>query len=202
MKKIAITGVTAQNKMVLSKALFYLTGCEEVRATDYPSLAVKYKLNRELNHCSWQELFVYVLASFSERIEVEQQFDEFISNGSVLNELAIIETIHKVNSQGKRKNKEQLFMLSGLEKIVTEYAARKYDCIIHICNVNSKDTLASDMDYSLINLIKRTEIPTYFIREDTILTDMLEKISSELEVNKMLSPKTALEKAQKEMQKT
>ena len=201
MKRIAITGVNVQNKTMLSKALFYLTGYEEVRATDYPITAVKYKLNLELNHCNWQELSVYVLASFSERIEIEQQFDEFISNGSVFNELAIVKTIHAMNSHSKRKSKEQLFMLSGLEKVITEYASRQYDDIIHICNADPKDTLANDIDNNLVNLIQHTGIPLYFIQKDAVLADVFETIVNELKISKMISPKAALEKAQNEILK-
>ncbi len=198
MKKIAITGVDPQDRQMLSNALSYIIGYDVVRQTAYSSQAIKYGLNKEIKNSNWQELFVYTLSSFSERIEAEQQFDTFISNGSVFNELAHMKAIRK-NMQNQREDKESLLMISGLERIIAEYAEKEYQCIIHINRIDEEDLQNQKVDDCLLNLIQNSKIKNYSISKNTILTEILEQIITELGLRMIISPQTALDKAQKDM---
>ena len=197
MKKIAIIGVNKQDRIVLSQALSYLTGYEVIRQTAYPVQAIKYGLNNELVKCNWQELFLYALASFTERIEMEQKCDRYISNGNVFTELAEIEAIADLFVCSKREKKEQRFMIAGMKKIITEYAVKEYDCIIHnSINLNDNSALSVSIDNILVELTKDCK-NTYRITGESITADILDKIIA----NPKISPKSALERAKQEINK-
>jgi len=197
MKKIAIIGVNKQDRIVLSQALSYLTGYEVIRQTAYPVQAIKYGLNSELVKCNRQELFLYALASFTERIEMEQKCDRYISNGNVFTELSEIEAITNLSVSGKREKKEQKFMIAGMKKIIIEYAVREYDCIIYnSINQNDNNTLSVSIDNILVELTKDCK-NVYRIKRESIVADILEKII----INPKISPKSALERAKQEIMK-
>lgn len=183
---------------MLTNAMSYMIGYDVVRQTAYQIQAIKYGLNTKIKDSNWQELFVYVLSSFSERIEIEQQFEKFISNGSVFNELASMDAIYKYNSKHKRENKEYVLMLSGLEKIIMEYAVKEYDCIIHINkNIDEDDVVLQATDKKLLNLIQDSKVKYYHITKESVLSDMLEKIVADMNIHTIISPETAMAKAQK-----
>ena len=197
MKKIAIIGVSKQDRIVLSQALSYLTGYDVIRQTAYPVQAIKYGLNDELVKSSWQELFLYALASFTERIEMEQKCDRYISNGNVFTELAEIEAIADFSVCSKREKKEQKLMIAGMKNIITEYAGKEYDCIIHnSINQHDNSALSVSIDNILVELTKDCK-NVYRINRDSIVTDILGKIIE----NPKISPKSALERAKQEINK-
>jgi hypothetical protein len=199
MKKVAIIGADDRGRIVLTRALSYITGYDIAGKTDYAIQAIRYGLNKELKDCPWQELFVYVLSGFSERIIIEQQYGRFISNGSVLLELAMAQAILKTQTVGKRQLKEQSVMLAGTEKVIKEYAQRQYDCLVLIENGFDKDDVFShELDLCIKNLLIDRDL-VYRVRQDSILADLLENMSSELRISPVLSPQTALKKAQDEI---
>jgi hypothetical protein len=201
MKKIAIIGGNNRDRLVLTQALSYITGYNTVGKTDYAIQAIRYGLNKELKECKWQELFVYVLASFSERIVIEQHYDQFISNGGVLYDLAMAKTILNSQTADRRTLKEQAVMLAGTEKIITEYAKRQYDGLVYIENSMEKgDVLSNEFDACIKSLIMEHGA-VYQVRRDSILADMLESISLEMNINPVVSSQTALKKAQEEFLK-
>jgi len=194
-EKIAIIGVNKQDRIVLSQALSYLTGYKIIRQTAYPIQAIKYGLNNELLKCSRQELFLYALASFTERIEMEQKCSQYVSNGNVFTELAEMEAISDSSVCSKREKKEQKFMIEGMKKIITEYANREYDCIIHnSINQHDNSALSVSIDNILAELSKGCK-NVYRITGESIVADILEKII----VNPKISPKSALERAKQEI---
>jgi len=196
MKRIAITGVTGDARRVLVQALSYLTGYDVVRQTAYASQAIKFELNREVKERSWDELFVYALSSFCERMEIEQHFDFFVSNGSVFNELAIMNTLNEINSKKDRKNKERDFIYTGSQRIILEYASRTYDCIIHISDCfDENDFYLHQLDRNLMNLIQGCRL-IYVVQKNAILVDILEQVTIQTGIKSILSPGTALKKAQ------
>jgi hypothetical protein len=198
MKKIAVTGVNNRDRLVLTQALSYITGYNTAGKTDYAVQAIRYGLNKELKECKWPELFVYLLSSFSERIVIEQHYDQYISNGGVLYELAMAKTILHSQTADRRNLKEQAAMLAGTEKIITEYAKRQYDGLVYIENsLGKEDNLSNEFDSCMKSLIMEHEA-VYQVRRDSILADMLENISSEMKITAIVSSHTALKKAQYE----
>jgi hypothetical protein len=195
MKKIAVIGVDNQERQILCQALHYLTQHDIVRQMAYYSQAIKYGLSQELKKCTWQELFIYVFSSFSDRIEGELKCEQFISNGSVFNELACMKAICKTFSQSKRERKECLFMLAGMEKIITEYAVREYDCIIHLGNQPGNE---DDIENALKELSQKCKT-VYFIPQNSILSDFLTKLLTDVHIHPVISSRTALEKAKRDI---
>lgn len=197
MKKIAIIGASKHDRIFLAQTLSYLTGYEIIRQTAYPIQAIKYGFNRELTKCNWRELFLYLFSSFSERIEVEQKCEHYISNGSVFNELANMEAIVDLSVCSKREKKEQKYIIAGMRKIITEYANKEYDCIIHkFINPQNSSNLSVNIDIILDELSINCE-KVYHINEESVLTDILEIIIT----NPKISPRLALEKAKKDIYK-
>ncbi|MDR2691590.1 MAG: hypothetical protein LBB73_04730 [Dysgonamonadaceae bacterium] len=197
MNKIAITGVNKQDRMILTQALSYLTGYDIVRQTTYSIQAIKYGWNNELINCNRQELFLYAIASFTERIKTEQQCKQYISNGSVFNELADMEAIVDLFVCGKREKKEQQFMIAGMKRIITEYAVKEYDCTIHIRNDQKSNNISLiNIDNKLEELIENCE-KVYRINKESVVTDILGKII----LNPKVSPQSALERAKQDVVK-
>jgi len=201
MKKIAIIGADNRNRMVLTRALSYITGYDIAGKTDYAIQAVRYGLPKELKDCRWQELFVYLLASFSERIEIEQHYTRFISNGGVLLELAMAKTLLKTQTASRRQLKELQVMLSGTEKVITGYASRQYDSLVLIENGFAKeDVFSHELENCMKSLIAEHR-SLYRVRQESILADMLESISAEFQLSPLVSSQTALKKAHDEVYK-
>ncbi len=199
MRKIAVTGVIAQDRMLMAQALSYLTGYDVVRQTAYSCQAIKYDLSKTVEECSWSDLFVYALSSFTERVEIEQQYDGYISNGSVFQELSYMETLYKSHlQQDKQKSKEYASMLSALREIVLEYAAREYDLVIHIDSPKEEWGIHQWQDYNLRNLIQGVD-KRFFIARDFISSEVLEELSSGMSTKPVYSPNTALRKAQQDV---
>ena len=199
MKKIAIIGANNKDRLVLTRALYYLTGYDIVNKTDYTVQAIRYGLNKELKNCKWQELFVYLLSSFSERIVIEQHYDQYISDGSVYYELAMVKAILNLQTTNKRKLKEEIAMFTGTERIITEYANRHYDCLVYIDNrTNKENELSNEIDKCIKSLIMQHG-SIYHVKKDSILSDILEKITIETQIQPIVSSKTALRKAQEEI---
>lgn len=201
MKRIAIIGTDNKARFVLSKALSYLTGYDIAGKTDYSIQAVQYGLDKELTTCQWPELFVYLLASFSERIVVEQQYGRFISNGSVLLELATVKTLFKMHTARMHWPKELAVMLSGIEKVITTYARQHYDAHVLIENgIEHEDTFSGELESGIKDLIAEHGA-IYRVRHEFLLAEMLENISSAFHLSPMTSTQTALQKAQSEILK-
>jgi len=201
MKKIAIIGANNKDRLVLTRALYYLTGYDIVNKTDYTVQAIRYGLNKELRNCKWQELFVYLLSSFSERIVIEQHYDQYISDGSVFYELAMVKAILNLQTTNKRKLKEEITMLTGTERIITEYANRHYDCFVYIDSATNK---ANELSNEIDNCIKSLIIQhgsIYQVKKDSILSDILEKITTETQIQPIVSSEMALKKAQEDILK-
>jgi hypothetical protein len=198
MKKIAVTGATAQDRMLIVQALSYLTGYDVVRQTAFSCQAIKYDLSKEIEECSWSDLFVYALSSFTERIGIEQQYEKYISNGSVFHELSLMEAIHQSHRHSERESMEYSSMLSALKKNVSEYAIREYDCVIHLSGTYEVGGMYQRQDDNLKDLIQGCD-KKFIVDEGFILSDILEEISIYLGVNPVHLPGTALRKAQQEV---
>lgn len=198
MKKIAITGIDGQSRLLLTHALSYITGYDTVRQTAFSSQAIKYGLCKDLGNCNWHELFIYTLSSFSERIEIEQHYGKYISNGSAFSEYAYMEALCK--SSG-RMSKERAFMLSGVRKIILEYAVREYDCVVHIENTENDfntSVFSNEHEECLRSLVEQCKI-NFFIQRGYGLTDLLKMISTEIKVRPVLPIEIALRKTEQEL---
>jgi hypothetical protein len=176
MKKIAVIGANNQDNLILTQAFSYLTGYSVVNKTDYSIQAIRYGLSNELRNNNWQELFIYVLSSFSERIIIEQHYDRYVSNGSVLYDFALAKVYFNLRYGNNKRYREQVSVLAGMEKIITEYASRQYDGFIYVNRHLEKEiALINEIDTCIENLIAGQK-SIYRIRKDSILSDMLEKI--------------------------
>lgn len=195
MKKIAITGVSNEKRLIVCNALSNLTGFDVVRCTPYSGFSIKHSLDKSLIEYEWHELYSYILQSFVERIDVESSYDEYISNGSVFNELAFMEAM-KVNPSYKKQNTRNtkfLFMGNSLKSVISEYA-QKYERIIHI----TCDSLNVDDFYvekCLKTLIENSGVP-HFIYGDNALLDILNKFSDMPDLKIAMPPLTAIRKAE------
>lgn len=198
MKKIAITGASNKDRLILCNALSYLTNYDVIRSIPYTGYILNRGLSIDQDRYEWHELYAYALQSFIERIEVESSCEEFISNGSVFNELAYMKA---KESTGKKKNrrKDYSFMNNSLKSIITEYAIKKYDCIIHIAYSHQE----VNGDYPLIDewlrkLIENCDIK-YYVHKENSFSEILEQFFADMNLNTKISPSTAIKKAEMEL---
>jgi len=198
MKKIAITGASNKNRLILCTALSYLTSYDVIRCVPYSGFALKYGLSKNQEQHEWHDLYSYALQSFVERVEVESSYDEFISNGSVLNELAYMEAKEFMKKK-RNRSKDYSFMIKSLKSVITEYAAKKYDCIIHLTNSSQEiGGVYPVFDKCLKDLIKSCNVKSYFHEENTF-TEVLENFFMDINLQAEISPATAIKKAELEM---
>ena len=128
MKRIAITGFPERGTTELTLALAAMTGFDVAARPPYPLLASGYRLDPESEKCQWPDSFVYCLAAFTERMMVEQQYtDRFVSDGSVLHELAWIKCRYP-----RCEPIYEQSMIRSLEQVAAKYTSAQYDAVFHI----------------------------------------------------------------------
>jgi len=197
MKKIAITGASNRERLILCNALSYLIGYDVIRCIPYTGFAVRYGLGRKEEKQEWTDLYFFVLQSFIERIETESSYDEFISNGSVLNELAYMDAIESIKKK-KSRSKDYLFMMNSLKSVITEYTVKKYDCIIHLAyNPQEINDINPIIDENLRELIKSSNVKTYLYKGNS-LSEILENVFVDMNLKAEILPSTAIKKAELE----
>ncbi len=196
MRKIAVTGGMTLDRLLMVQALSYFTGYDIIRQTAYSCRAIKYDLSETIEECDWSDLFVYVLSSFTERIEIEQQYDGYISNGGVFHELSYMESLYKSHVYpDHRKSKEYASMLFALRKIVLEYAIREYDFVIHIDSLVAECGIHQLQECSLKHLIKEFET-LFVVDKDLILSETLQEMSLRMGIKPVYPATTSIRKAQ------
>ncbi len=179
MKRIAITGFPQSGKTIMSHALAAMSGFDVATCPPYPQLAVKYELSPERSKCQWPESFEYGLASFTERIIIEQNYeDRYISDGSVLNELVWLKCRYPQNELIYEQS-----MIHSLEHVVAEYTSSKYEYIFHLNAIDSSDIFDQCMKQTLNQ---------YAIQYQSIdgsnKKEALKQIIDWLEIKPILSP--------------
>ncbi len=199
MNKIAVIGVEASERKVLTQALSYLTGYDLVRPTAYSIKALKLSLKKDNRHSSWNELFTYAISSFSERIEIDQNFKQFISDGSVFDELAYLQTIYEMYLVNDQKHQEYADMNASLQKIVTDYAKRQYDCIVHIHNREAEN----DLFYKKLETILKTMTLQckrhFYIKDEMLIGETLSELLADSNITLLFSSELALFKARQDI---
>lgn len=186
MKRIAITGSLQSGTSVMTNALAAMTGFDVAVRPPYSLSASKYRLDPEIEKCQWPDSFVYCLGAFTDRMITEQRYaDRFISEGSVLHELVWI----KCRFPHHEPIYEQS-MITGLERVVAEYASGNYDHIFHIDALHPSDVF----DQCIKRLYARYGI-RYLSFNGIDREATLERMADCLSVKPVLSAKHALMKA-------
>ncbi len=160
MNRIAVTGGSSNDRLIVVKALSYMTGYDVVRSSPYSVQSIKYGLNKDLKSCEWDELFTYVLSSFTDRIEKECKYKTFISNGSVFNELChlVVLTSALIEKNSTDFQSYIKSMSNTLKRVISEYAHNNYDCVIHIFDKElDMDTYQFQKDRCLMDLLKNCD---------------------------------------------
>ncbi|GHU62220.1 hypothetical protein FACS1894123_02800 [Bacteroidia bacterium] len=86
-------------------------------------------------------------------------------------------------------------MLAGMEKIIVEYAAREYDCIVHLGSQSGNE---DSLESALKELSQKCKT-VYFIQQNSILSNFLDIILTDVNIHPAISSKTAIEKAQRDI---
>jgi len=168
MKRIVINGSQSVKRTFLAKAFAAMTGMDYIGCSPYSVIAYQYKLPFDLPNCQWPDSFVYCLGAFTQKIMLEQKFEEkFISDGGVFNELSWIKC--------RFPHIELIYeraIIESFEKVAMHYASNEYDYILHIDSKDPSDT---------INLFLKRLYDCYSIKH--ILID---KVSDEETLIRML----------------
>ena len=183
MKRIAITGSPESGTFIMTNALAAMTGFDVAVRPPYSLLASKYQLDPELEKCQWPDSFLYCLSAFNERLMVEQQYaDHFVSEGSVLHELAWI----KCRFPRHELIYEQS-MIRCLERVAAKYASTQYDCVFHI----AANGATSRFDQYIRWLSAQYAIRCHSVEDDD-REMMLKRMVEYLTIKPVLSAKYAL----------
>ena len=190
MKRIAITGSKQSGRTILANALSAMTGFDLIICPPYSSIASKYKLDIDISKCQWPDSFEYCLGAFTQRIMIEQKFnDEYISDGGVFSEISWlmcryphIELIYERS------------MIQCLENIIVDYASNEYDYIFHIDSGYPSDAI----DQCLKRIYLHHHIKHQIIAA-TNSENALNSILDCLDVKQLLSAKYALLKFNDQM---
>lgn len=191
MKKIAVTGGSKMDRCIIVQAISLLTNFPIIRPASFSNTAIKYGLKNNLEECNFYDLFTYVLASYTERIEIEQYYDFYISDGCVLSEVALMEAYCKKSSANKKGKEEMLNMAQSIKKIALEYVLSKYDLIIHI-RKETEDTL--DVNLLLESYYKNHQISS-ILYDECYLLDIIKRIAERIDIKNSISPESAFNKA-------
>ena len=190
MNRIVVTGGSSKTRQIIVKTLSLITDYTIIRPSSFASVSIKYGVNKTLNECNFDEIFLYVLSSYTERLEAEQHLDQYISDGFVLYEPCIMEAYSMRSTVSSRRKKEMLSMCQSLTKIAAEYAAKKYNLVIHIQENNFE---YADTNKIIESYIAKYNLPSIIYNKN----DMLELINSALDkanIKPCISAKSALEK--------
>jgi len=186
MNCIAITGSNLSCRSYLAKAFSAMTGIELIARTPYSSIAYMYELDHEISKCQWPDSYVYCLGAFTQRIIVEQKFeDSYISDGGVFNELCWLKCRYPHIELIYERS-----MIQCLEKIIMDYALKKYNFIFHIDSNDHSDSI----DQCLRQMYLHHNIKHNVI-DATNKEDALNKMLSYLHIKPLLSAKYSLLKA-------
>jgi len=183
MKRIAITGSTHSRRTILAEALSAMSGLDLISCPSYSSIAAKYKLDLDISKCQWPDSFVYCMGAFTQRILAERGLeDEYISDGSVLNEISWLKSRYPHIELIYERS-----MIQSLENVIVDYVSNEYDFIFHI---DSND-LSDVIDLCLKQIFLQCNIKHHII-DGANSEDALNQILDHLQVKPVLSAKHAL----------
>jgi hypothetical protein len=187
MKRIAITGLENRENLLVAKALSIMCGYDLCISPSYLQIAGKYKLSVDIEACQWPDSYIYCLGALTERIITEQQYGEnFVSDGSVLKETAWL----KCRYSQIELIYEQT-MIHSLERIITEYASKKYDSIFHLSIPDETETPEASCIHQMFGIYQIKYIPV----SSSDKVDALQIMAEYLEVKPVLPAAVALTKA-------
>ena len=188
MNRIVVTGGSSKTRQIIVKTLSLITSYTIIRPSSFASISIKYGINKNLNESNFDEYFLYVLSSYTERLEAEQYLDKYISDGFILYEPCRMEAYSMRSTVSSRRKREMLSMCKSLTRIAAEYAAKKYSLVIHIKENNFE---SADTDKIIESYIFKYNIPCIIYNK----SDILELISNALDktnIKPCISAKNAL----------
>jgi hypothetical protein len=190
MKRIAVTGLSGSENLLVAKTLAIMCGYDLCISPSFSQTAIRYGLSMDMEACQWPDSWVYCLGAFTERIIVEQKYGEnFVSDGSVLKELIWI----KCRYPHVEPIYEQA-MIHSLERVIAVYAAKNYDVVFHA-------KLLSETDFAgacLSRLFETYRIPCRAI-DFSDRESALNAMTDCLQVTLKMSAAHSLSKASREL---
>jgi len=189
MNFIAITGSNFSKRSNFAKAFSAMTGIDMIASVPYLSIASKYKLDTEISKCEWPDSYAYCLGAFTQRIIVEQKYEEsYISDGSVFNELCWLKCRYPHMDLIYERS-----MIRCLENVIVDYALNEYDFIFHITSNDPSDLV----DQCLRQLYLHRNIKHHVI-DATNGEEALNQMLDHLQIKPLLSAKYSLLKFTKD----
>ena len=178
----------------LASALAEMTGCAYIVRTPYSSIAAKYKLEPDISKCQWTDSFVYCIGAFTQRIIVEQKFqDSFVSDGGVFREISWLKCRYPQLELIYERS-----MIESLEKVIFKYASNQYDFIFHMDSLALREVQALDSADDVNNYLKQAYSQyclNHFVINSANAEQALNEMLEILQVKPVLSAKYAILKA-------
>ncbi|MDR1379956.1 MAG: hypothetical protein LBJ47_00580 [Tannerella sp.] len=187
MNRIAVTGLENRGNLLVTKALSIMFGYDLCVSPSYSQIAGRYGLSADIEACQWPDSYVYCMGALMERVITEQRYGEnFVSDGSVLKEAAWLK---------RRYPQVELIyeqsMIHSLERIIAEYASKKYDYIFHLSVPDGTETPEASCIRQMFEAYRIKHIPV--ISSGNV--DALQIMAEHLDVKPELPAAVALTKA-------
>jgi len=169
--KIVVTNPKNFDRDLLSRALSHVTAIPLLTYKTAYEWCRRFQIDYLKNTLEWQQMFLISASSFIERIEIEADYPQFISNGAAFGFLMplMLQSMYRNNSLQAGKDK----MCKALMNACFEYAAEEYDFVIHI------DSNAPELCKPYIEVYEKYNIP-YRIYKNNDLETLLPQIIKDL----------------------
>lgn len=179
--KIAIVGDPKSAKLLLARGISHVTTIPFLAHKTLYEQFRTFQADYFNDQLEWQKMFLIASTDFIERIENENQNQQFISDGAAFSTLMYLKLQKKFPVCRAQQEKDKL--LGALQNVCFDYAAKHYELIVHI------DSGMADECYPYIEMYEKYHIP-YKIYENEDIESLLPKVIYNLE----LPVKSAIDK--------
>lgn len=179
--KIAIVGDQKSVATLLARGISCVTAIPLLAHKTLYEWYRSFQIDYFKGQLEWQKMFLISSADFIERVEIESQNQQFISDGTVFSTLMYLKLQKKFADCRAQQEKDKL--LGALQNVCFDYAAKHYDLILHI----NSDVMDECNPY--IEMYEKYRIP-YKVYEEEDIEYLLPKIVYDLE----LPTKSAIDK--------
>ena len=190
MNRIAVINFLDSERTLLAQALSCASGYPLVQNRSMYEWRKLFKID-ESKMTRFENQFLLISASITERIKHEVAFSDFISDGAVFSDALSLQSIMNEKSVEWQKAKK-VEMVKNLLYITGKYAAHQYNPVIHIRNNASED-----FDEMSIGFYEKYSIAYKMYYSNNDLKDILETIIQETKIPVLLLEEYAIYKAKR-----
>ena len=184
MDRICVIGTDFQEQAIMSYSLAYILGFNISQRKPAYLLSKQYKIKNSFDKAKWQDLLTYAFSSFLERVIIEQNYVQYVSNGCSLQDLIFIQSESYKKERDTTKRKYQSMMINSLFKVACEYSSRQYQCVVLFDSKIEKNQTQNEGkgDFRILESNLREHCKNIVFLENHSLEEALKVLLEELEI--------------------